>query len=286
MAFVRLSRLHFLLGGVLMYAVGVASGVGIGLGDYLIGQALVSAAQVTAHYVNEFADFEADRLVENRTLFSGGSGVLVSGRLRPRVALVAAATSTLLAVVLAVVVAFRSPIAAVLGIAALAVSWFYSMPPIRLLGTGLGEIATSVVVVVVVPLIGLELAGGGLHAAFWWLVTALFAAHLAMMLAFELPDLHSDRAAGKNVIAVRIGARATLGIMSGLVTTSAVVVAAGIGFGALPAFTLWGVVSTLIGGGIMTWAASAERFQVATIAAVANLSALGGVGLLAMDRVT
>ena len=82
MAFLRLSRPHFLMGGVLMYAVGVAQGKAIGIATYLLGQAMVSAAQVTAHYVNEYADVEADRLVKNRTMFSGGSQGRLSAMVR------------------------------------------------------------------------------------------------------------------------------------------------------------------------------------------------------------
>jgi hypothetical protein len=42
MAFLRLSRPHFLMGGALMYAVGVAQGKAIGIATYLLGQAMVS----------------------------------------------------------------------------------------------------------------------------------------------------------------------------------------------------------------------------------------------------
>jgi 1,4-dihydroxy-2-naphthoate octaprenyltransferase len=268
-----------------MYAVGVAAGGPISLGSYLIGQAMVTAAQVTAHYVNEYADFDADRLVENRTFFSGGSGVLVAGHLGRGVALAAALTSTASALLLAVVVAFSSPLASSLGVVALAVSWAYSLPPIRLLGTGLGEIATSVVVVGVVPLVGLSVSGGQPFTALWWLVAALFAAHMAMMLAFELPDLESDRSAGKKVLAVRVGANFTLAFMTGLIGASALVIGLGIRLGVLPTFLWWAVASVAAGGAVVIVTARTRKYQVSTIAAVANLSTLGLFGLVAMVQV-
>lgn len=269
-----------------MYAFGVALGGPIGIDRYLIGQAMVTAAQVTAHYANEYADFDADLLVENRTFFSGGSGVLVAGHLGRGVALAAAVTSTASALVLAVVVALISPLASALGIVALAVSWTYSLPPFRLLGTGLGEIATSAVVVGAVPVIGLNIAGGQPGPFLWSLVAVLFGAHLAMMLAFELPDLDSDRNAGKRVLAVRIGVNPTLALMAGLLGASALLVVVGIGNDVLPTFLWWAVASVATGGTIMTLAARSRNHHVLTIAAVANLSALGLFGLIAAIQVT
>lgn len=88
--FIRLSRPHFLLGGALMFGLGAAIAGRLDVRGYVLGQTMVTAGQVTAHYVNEYADVEADRGVEHRTWFSGGSGVLVEGRLVPAVALRAA----------------------------------------------------------------------------------------------------------------------------------------------------------------------------------------------------
>lgn len=191
-----------------MYALGALAAGVTDPGAYIVGQIAVTASQLTAHLVNEYADVEADRLVVNRTLFSGGSGVLVSGELERRSVLAAAIGSTAISLSASVAVGISHPIAGLLAAATLAVSWGYSMPPVRLLGTGWGEMATSIVVVVAVPSIGAEIQGS-LTTGLWWAMAALLAIHLAMMLAFELPDLRSDREAGKQVVAVRLGRRAT-----------------------------------------------------------------------------
>jgi 1,4-dihydroxy-2-naphthoate octaprenyltransferase len=193
-----------------MYGLGVASGVGITLGEYLLGQLMVSSAQVTAHYVNEYADVEADYLVDNRTFFSGGSGVLVEGHVTPQVALKAAWASTAVALGSAVAVWQISPAAALLGCFALIVSWAYSMPPVRLLNTGWGELVTSIVVTVVVPLIGLSVTRSSATSELSWVVAVLLPVHVAMMLVFESPDAITDRRAGKTVLAVRFGEPRTL----------------------------------------------------------------------------
>lgn len=212
-AFVLLSRPHFLLGGGLLFALGALRAVEIDGAAYLWGQLMVTATQLTAHYANEYADVEADRLVENRTVFSGGSGVLADGRLNAAVALRAAVVTSGLALAGVLVFADRSPLVALLGVVALAVSWSYSVRPLRLLGTGFGEVATSVVVGGVLPVVGASTQGVAPAAGLWWSIAILIPAHIGMMIAFELPDLDSDRRAGKRVLAVRLGSTATTAVI-------------------------------------------------------------------------
>lgn len=190
---------------------------------------MVTAIQLTAHYVNEYADAESDRTVTNRTLFSGGSGVISGGRLDPVVAVTAGRVTTAIALGLIVALAYQSPAAAGIGLLALAIAWAYSIPPWRLLSTGWGEIATSTLVAGGVPLVGSLAQGATPSVSLWWSIAILIPTHTAMMLAFELPDRDSDSAAGKLVLAVRIGIRSTRrAIYSLVIGAAAVVVAAGL----------------------------------------------------------
>ena len=274
-AFVRLSRPHFLLGGALMYAIG-AFGAGVSsVADYLIGQAMVTAAQLTAHFVNEYADVEVDRHVSNRTLFSGGSGVLAREELAPQVALRAAQTTSIITAVLSFVVASISASAAILGLVALAVSWFYSMPPLRLLDTGWGELATSVVVTMAVPAVGTLVHGGQVGRDIIWKMPALFGVHVAMMLAFELPDLESDQAAGKTVVAVRLGVAKTRRLIAALMSISALIIIAAVPSGGLSEGVWWALGAASVPGAVVLWAMRSQRHQTLTISAVATLVALG-----------
>lgn len=204
-AFLRLSRPLFLLGGVAFLYLGARDAPSIDLRRFLLAQAMVSLVQLTAHYVNEYADVEADGLVENRTLFSGGSGVLSSGALKPAVALRSAVITSVAAVAPAVLLARHVPEVAVVGALALTVSWTYSMPPFRLLGTGWGEALTSVTSAGLVPIVGVLSMGATPSTDLWWAIAALVPAHIAMMLVFEIPDIETDRRAGKRVLAVRLG---------------------------------------------------------------------------------
>src|SRR4051794_657407 len=83
LAFVKLSRPHFLGGGFLLYALGALiaryQGYRLDFAEYWIGQAFVTSLQLMVHYLNEYWDVETDKLNQNRTPFSGGSGLLADG---------------------------------------------------------------------------------------------------------------------------------------------------------------------------------------------------------------
>jgi 1,4-dihydroxy-2-naphthoate octaprenyltransferase len=277
LAFVKLSRPHFLLGGALLFALGSVAAGNIAWLDYALGQAMVTSMQITAHFVNEYADREVDRAVDRRTMFSGGSGVLVSGDLRPQVALRAAWASTAAGVFLAAVVAVDSPLAAGVGLIALTVSWGYSMPPIRLLATGWGELATSLVVVVAVPIIGWAVQEAPANAALWWAIGILFPVHLAMMLAFELPDLESDAAAGKQVLGVRLGEARSTRLIALMLVVAAATATTGVAAGGIVPGAGWAVLAGLIPSLILQWAIRHRNHAATTLAAVSTLVTVAAV---------
>ena len=279
-AFIRLSRPHFLLGGVLLFAVGAFSGDQVDAIRYVIAQIMVTAAQITAHYVNEYADVEVDSFVTNRTFFSGGSGVLRADILEPLVARHAAMFSSAIAVTAAAIVATSSLPAAVLGLATLSVSWAYSMPPVRLLDTGFGELATTLVVAGAVPLIGSLAQATAPPASLWWSLAVLVPIHFAMMLAFEIPDLETDAAAGKRVLAVRIGRRNAIRFIAFLVIAAGIAAAVAGLTGAIAALAAWGVLAAAIPALVAAEGLRRSNYHVLTAAAVATLVA-AGVALLA-----
>ena len=263
-----------------MFALGALPAPGLAAWAYALGQAMVSAGQLTAHYANEYADVEADRGIANRTLFSGGSGVLGAGGLPPRVALVAALVTSAIVVCAAAVLAFESLVVIPLALFALCVSWLYSMPPVRLLGTGWGELATSLVVAGAVPLMGAASQSASPPAALWWSVVVLLPVHMALMLAFEIPDLESDAAAGKRVLAVRMGRRCAGTLMAALLAAAASLLAVAVVAGGLPARSGLLAGSAALPVGVMLYAWRSHRHGWFTASAVAALVCAAG-GLLA-----
>lgn len=252
---------------MVLFALGALPAVEIDLTAYLWGQLMVTSTQLAAHYANEYADFEADRLVEHRTVFSGGSGVLVSGRLAPAVALRAAMVASVVALVGVVMFVFSAPLVSLLGLIALGVSWSYSVRPLRLLGTGFGEVATSLVVGGVLPVVGAATQSLPLRSDLWWSIAIIVPAHIGMMVAFELPDLESDRRAGKRVLAVRIGpAAATAVMLATWVLVVGLLLAAPI-----PGVPAAGALVVALMAALSLWASHHGWFNLTTVAAVGVL---------------
>ena len=249
--------------------------------DYLTGQLLVTMTQLTAHYANEYADVDADRSVEHRTAFSGGSGVLVDGSLPVRSALWAARVTSVVAVLAAIVVAGSSVWAAALGLVALTVSWAYSVTPIRLLGTGWGELTTSVVVALLVPFVGALVQTNEISAVLWWSAAVLVPVHMAMMLVLEIPDLASDAAAGKRVLAVRIGRRATVVVIGSLLVLAFAGLATAIVADRLPSGSA-AAFAGLIAAAILAYALARDQHHLMTTSAVGLFVLVSGGLLLGM----
>lgn len=207
-----LSRPYFLLGGLLFYALGVGVahylGMVIDWGMYLIGQAWVTTLQLSAHFLNEYFDAPADQENSNRTTFSGGSGAIGDERLPRRSALLASATTLTLTSSLTVVLIrsiHLSPLLILIFIISVLVAIFYSVPPIRLVTTGYGELVTSILVAALIPLFSFVLQNGEPHRILLGSTLPLTALHLSMMLVFEFPDYATDLKHNKNTLLVRLG---------------------------------------------------------------------------------
>ncbi len=229
--FIRLSRPHFLLGAALLYALGVSIahylGATIDWSLYLLGQAWGTMVQLSAHYLNEYFDSSADAENPNRTLFSGGSGALGEGKLPREVAFWAAIFSMAMAASFtALILRDAHPSAALILVMVLIFlgAFFYSTPPIRLASSGYGELTTTVIVANLVPTMGYLLQHGELHRLVAMVTFPLTALHLAMMLAFELPDYASDIKYQKRTLMVRLGWERGMALHNGLILCSYVLV--------------------------------------------------------------
>jgi 1,4-dihydroxy-2-naphthoate octaprenyltransferase len=210
--FIRLSRPHFLLGAVLLYALG--AGIARYLGKpinwelYWIGQIWVTFIQLSTHYLNEYFDAPMDAENEHRTPFSGGSGTIGREKLRPETALYAAVICLAFVAYFTLLIIRNAQVDAVLiltlGLIFLG-AFFYSTPPIRLSSTGYGELVTAIIVSNLVPTLAFLLQNNDLHRLLAMATFPLTSLNLAMMLAFELPDYASDIKYLKNNLMVRVG---------------------------------------------------------------------------------
>jgi 1,4-dihydroxy-2-naphthoate octaprenyltransferase len=219
-AFVKLTRPVFLLGGVLMYVLGLAWAADdaprLDVLAALVGQVMVTATQLVAQYANEYYDDDADLNNANRTYFSGGSGVLASGQLPRATALRAAQVCAAISLLAIVFLAFRAPVAAVIGAVSLPGAWFYSAPPIAFARRAWGEIEASILVTILVPYAAYATQDRVVSPSLILVCAPLFFLHFAMLIAFSLPDRETDALVGKRTLAVVLGPRAAIGLHNAL----------------------------------------------------------------------
>ena len=162
----------------------------------------------------------------DRSPFSGGKRVLVDGLLtRAQTREIAAVTYASGAVAGLCIAAAREPRVLGLGLAGIALAYFYQAPPFKLAYRGLGEAAVALAygplvcagtylvqrggVTTDVLLVSLPL--GVLIAAFLWIN--------------EFPDYAADRAAGKRTLVVRLGPRRAARVFAVLVAAAFAVLA-------------------------------------------------------------
>jgi 1,4-dihydroxy-2-naphthoate octaprenyltransferase len=210
-ALIRLGRPFILPGGTLAYVLGAAMGYAhqgaFDWGRAIAGLLVTTAANLVAHYADEYADVDTDT-VTRRSWFSGGSGVLPSGIVPPVWALrMAWAMLTLAALLTFWFVGNGTLTPHVIWIVALGVlgGWFYSMPPVALERRGLGELVNAAIGAFLMPLMGYTVQTGtpSWHAAV--ALIPIFFIVMAALLAVHWADRQADAAVGKRSLVVVAG---------------------------------------------------------------------------------
>lgn len=259
-AFVKLGRPEFLAYSLLLYGLGSAAvahaGRPLDLARWAHGLFFVWSAHLMTHYCNEHFDLRADRENRAATRWTGGSRVLVEGRLRPSTAFTAALM--LLFVGLWAALMMPAPEARWIALGALALGWFYTAPPLALNYRGLGEITVAAVLNLAVPLIAFTLGRGSASPATLLAITApLVVAQAARMLVMNLADHDADRRVGKRTLAVVLGPRrARAAIVAGQVVV----------YAAILALTLGRVLPAIVGGAMLLVSPLAIRLALRLLA--------------------
>ena len=166
-------------------------------------------------YINDVADFDTDK--ENNTFlpFSGGSRVLVDGKLTKRQLLTAGLIMAGAVLYLGGMLGqlnreFTIPIWVVFG---LFLMHAYSFAPIKLSYRGFGEILQMLGVGLVLPVVGYLAQGGTYDALPWLLIITLLPAQYAMAISTSLPDYPSDKKSNKRTTVVALGVQNSIRLM-------------------------------------------------------------------------
>lgn len=208
---IKLGRLKFPMIGFLLFSFGallaILSGVRFALDRFILGYAILFAANLSVSYSNDYFDFEVDKYGKP-TAVSGGSGILVQNpELREFAkwfAIVLMSISMAFAIVFTISFSFPTFFLLFVVLGNL-LGWFYTAPPFRLVYRGFSEITAIIAVGLFMPGIGYFVFKGGFDFSFivFALPSMLYA--LAFIISVEIPDMEIDGLGLKNTIIVREG---------------------------------------------------------------------------------
>ncbi len=261
-AWVQAARLQFYPMTWIAYSAGALAAAAasgrLDPGAYWLGYLVLFLLELAAVLINEVYDRPSDVLNHNFGPFSGGSRVLVTGRLslaemRGGIGVALLATFAAAAVLMAQATVPAGGVGPVLaGLAVLALG--YTAPPLKFCHRGLGELVVGLTHSAGVVVAGWTIQGGSWTAPLPWLLSLpLFLAILPAIILSGLPDHPADRAAGKRSLAVVLGPRGAAALALVLTVAAAVAAVLCSAFGiASPAFAGigWFVVphAVLLGG--------------------------------------
>lgn len=212
-------RLQFYPMTWIAYTVGAllaAAGAPLAMVPYLLAYLFLFLLEAATVFLNDWFDFESDRINLFGGPFSGGSRVLVDGRIhRPAMrqgitlALLgaAAALAVLLALAPAASAGSTAAVYALLALLALA----YTVPPLKLSHRGFGEVDVALTHSAGVIMAGYVAQGGHWADSLPWLLALpLGLAVLPSILLAGCPDRTADQAVGKRTLVVILGPRGAI----------------------------------------------------------------------------
>jgi 1,4-dihydroxy-2-naphthoate octaprenyltransferase len=206
---IRLGRPKFLMYSNVIYTVGVAAAyksnpsLPFNLWSYIWVCLLVHAIHAMTHYFNEYYDFEADCANKNPSPWTGGSRVLVEGKLKPKVSLMIARSITLIvlsnaAIYYAITGNLPTTVTIILGVI---FGHGYSAWPLSTSRRGLGEATVCLVLNILVPLAGYQSHDPSSpfgNRLLWPILLPLLPIQYVRMMVMNMADLEPDKITGKH----------------------------------------------------------------------------------------
>jgi len=205
--FLVASAIPVIFGGTLAY-------LHIGVFDwliFLITFAAIVLMHAAANMTNEYFDYknQTDIVNKNRTVFSGGSGLLVEGKMTLKQYKIAFSILYILAfsagAFLIIHTGIKAWVIITLALTGFILTYFYSCPPINLAHRGLGEITIGLCFGPL-PIFGTYFV---LTGEFSWIPILASLPIMMLIIAVlyinQYPDIEADSFAGKKNLVVRLG---------------------------------------------------------------------------------
>jgi 1,4-dihydroxy-2-naphthoate octaprenyltransferase len=167
----------------------------------------VGALHSAGNLINDYIDTpQSDRINPNPTPFSGGSRVILDGRLTARWVFGAAVICFSLAALIGLYLILNGrPYVALIGLLGLIAGLFYSVGPIQFMSHGLGEITIFFAFGPLITLGTYYVLTGLLDGPAFLLGFPLGFLITAIIWINEFPDYQADKEAGKRNLVVRMG---------------------------------------------------------------------------------
>lgn len=231
----RAIRLQFYPMTFIAYTLGAfaakSSGYSIDRSIFWLGYLWLFLVEVTTVLANDYFDYSSDRINRYFSPFTGGSRVLVDNLLSRReiktgIFTFLTASFIALGMLLPRVAGSLDQAIPVCAIGAL-LALGYTIPPMKLVYRGLGELTVCITHSFAVIVCGFIFQGGKLENSFpWALSLPLFFAIMPSIILAGIPDFEADRTVSKKTIAVMIGKKnaARLAIAFSWLATISVVV--------------------------------------------------------------
>ena len=210
----QLSRPHFHSVGVLPFMLGLTLSWRVGNPInwlvFLLGLFGVIFIMLAAYYGGEAYDVREDSTTwsEGGNPFSGGSGMVVKGRITPQQAKRASLAAFLAAIFLGIFIQFglkTGPWTLPLGLTGALAGYYYSTPPLRWVKRGFGELLIGFCYGWLPIATAFYLQTGSLHPLIPWLSIPIGCTIFNVILLNEFPDYQGDSEAGKRNLVVRLG---------------------------------------------------------------------------------
>jgi len=219
-AWVRVIRLHFYPMTWLAYSLGAMAAfrelAKWNLAVYGIGYLVLFLIELSTILANEYYDYGTDRLNKNAGPFTGGTRVLVEGKLGFAEVRAGIWASLALAVgfgylLIRIDEQAWSFAILLLILAGLFLGLGYTVPPLKFSYRGLGEVTVAFTHSPYVILCGYVFQGGSWADPLPWLLSIpLFLATLAAIILAGIPDRLADKEVSKKGVAVLWGPRAAV----------------------------------------------------------------------------
>ncbi|WP_169513416.1 prenyltransferase [Flexithrix dorotheae] len=175
----------------------------LSLYNYILGLVAVWCIHLMTHYCNEYYDLEADKANLSFTKWTGGSRVLVEGKIKPETSIGLGYMLLFLGIVLAMFMPNKSASWIVIG--GLFFGWFYTAPPFKFNYVGLGEFAVAITLVLLVPSIGFAIQAGEVLTPILIILLPAFIIQYNRMMIMNLSDHDGDVIVGKKTVVVALG---------------------------------------------------------------------------------